>query len=187
MFVSVTEAAAGCAAGSGEGGAGEGLSVSTLGAFGRGGFGVTGTRFGTEEPLVDGHEMQVVLLAVVPVAFAAGEHRSEGVARGEQRARDRWGYLERPVAHVAEQGLRGVGDALELGEAEEPTRALDRVHHTEDALDGLLGGGVLLEGEQVLVEAIERLVALDQELLDDVVHIVAHQWFSPCDAARRFK
>ncbi len=81
---------------------------------------------------------------------------------------------ERAVAKVAEQGLRGVGDPFEFLEAEEPAGALDRVHHTEDAREGLLGGGVLFQREEIAVEAIERLVALDQEFLDDLVHVAAH-------------
>jgi hypothetical protein len=34
--------------------------------------------------------------------------------------------------------------------------------------------GIAFEGEQVAIQAVERLVALNQELLDDLVHVVVH-------------
>ena len=129
---------------------------------------------GGAEPLERGHQVQEVFLAVVARSLDVAQHLAQGISRGEQGARDRGIDLEGAVAEATEQRFRGVCDALQPGEAEEPAGAFDRVHHAEDAREGVFGMGIAFEGEQVAIQAVERLVALNQELLDDLVHVVAH-------------
>ena len=126
------------------------------------------------EPLERRDQVQEVFVAVVAGSLDVAQHLAQGITGGEQGARDRGIHLEGAVAEAAEQRFRRVCDALQSGEAEEPAGALDRVHHAEDAREGVLGMGIAFEGEQVAIQAVERLVALNQELLDDLVHVVAH-------------
>src|SRR5205807_6433991 len=65
-----------------------------------------------------------------------------------------------------------VGDRLQLREREEAARPLDRVNRAEHARQQLVRVGFLLERDQVTVEAVQVLVALHEELLDDLVNAV---------------
>src|SRR5204863_6517369 len=58
---------------------------------------------------------------------------------------------------------------LQMFEAEEPAGSLDGVDGAEGAREDFLRGGILLERDEITIELIEILVALDQELPDDVV------------------
>ena len=59
---------------------------------------------------------------------------------------------------------------LEFAIAEEAAAALERMDRAEDAGEGLLRAGILLEYNQVAIEAIQVLIALDQEFFDDLIH-----------------
>src|SRR5690606_33240354 len=89
------------------------------------------------------------------------------------------------VAQLGEEVLAGVGQALEPGERQEAARALDRVDDPEDAREQLTGPRRALERHEVRVELIEVLVALDQELPDDLVHAIhnALHGTGPADAS----
>jgi len=65
--------------------------------------------------------------------------------------------------------LTHVGERLEPREREEPAGALDGVDGAEDRGDERTRRRVLLERHEVAVEVVEVLVALDEELLADVV------------------
>src|SRR6476660_9614155 len=67
-----------------------------------------------------------------------------------------------------------MGDPLELKEAQEPAGALDRVHGAEDAREHVTGVGVSVQCEEVAVQPVEALVALDEELRNDLVHLARH-------------
>ena len=77
------------------------------------------------------------------------------------------------VAQLGQEVLAGVGHTLELLEAEKAARPLHRMDGAEDRGDDLTVAGVLLEQQELLVEPVEVLVALDQELLHQAVK-VAH-------------
>ena len=160
--------------GSGTGGRVGGLVLLARGRWRDGDALVGGGAARGAEPLERGHEVQEVLVAVVAGSLDVVQHLAQGISGGEQGARDRGIDLEGAVAEAAEQRFRRVCDALQPGEAEEPAGAFDRVHHAEDAREGVLGMGIAFEGEQVAIQAVERLVALNQELLDDLVHVVVH-------------
>src|SRR4029453_3876756 len=76
-----------------------------------------------------------------------------------------------------------VSDPLEATEAEEPARPLDRMNRAEDAGEHVAGAGVALQGEQVAAQPMQALDALDQELRDDLVHLVRHRFVSPLPCA----
>ena len=125
------------------------------------------------------HEVQEIFIAVVARPLDVAEHLAERIARGKQRAGDRGVHGQRAVAERAEERFGRVRDAFELLEAKESARALDRVHHAEDAREHVGGVGVAFERQEIAVQAIQRLIALDQEFLDDLVHVAAHAWISP--------
>src|SRR5690606_32720557 len=69
--------------------------------------------------------------------------------------------------------------------AEEPARPLDRVDRAEDAAQQLTRGRGALERDEVLVELVEVLVALDEELVDDLIHAIHRRTsMHPCRSAR---
>src|SRR5262249_15355051 len=74
-----------------------------------------------------------------------------------------------PGPEPAEEVLPGVADGLEVAEAEEPGRPLDRVQGAEHPGEGFPLGGLPLQGDEVEVELREALVGLDEEFADDVV------------------
>src|SRR5687768_3859979 len=57
-------------------------------------------------------------------------------------------------------------------ERQEPARALDGVNGSEDARQHLPGSGVLLEGDEIPVQLVQVLMALYQELLDDLAQFL---------------
>src|SRR4029453_18121934 len=62
-----------------------------------------------------------------------------------------------------------MGERLEATKLQEAGGPLDGVDGAEDGAEQLPGGRVLLEGHQVAVELVEGLVALDQELRDELL------------------
>ena len=116
-------------------------------------------------------------LVVVGVALAAGrldaaEQAAHRVDHVEQRAGDLGGEEQLAVAQPGQQVLADVRDGLEPPVRQEAAGALDGVDGAEDAPEQVAAVRRLLEGDEVLVELVEVLVALDQELLDDLVHVV---------------
>jgi hypothetical protein len=127
-------------------------------------------RLATVESNKCGHE-----LVVSGVVFGAclSDHRedlSHGVDHRKERVGDLCGHRKLAVAKFREQVLADVGDRLKRGESEETGCALDRVDAAEDTRQrvGVVG---LLERNERLLELIEVLVALDDELADDLVHV----------------
>ena len=102
----------------------------------------------------------------------AAEQPADGVDHLEQRAGDLRRERELAVAQPRQQVLADVGDRLEPVVGQEAAGALDRVDRAEHAAEQVPAGGVLLERDQVVVQLVEVLVALDEELLDDLVHLV---------------
>src|SRR3712207_2791956 len=80
--------------------------------------------------------------------------------------------LEGAVTQPREHVLAAMRDLLQPVEGQEAAGALDRVDRPEDAGQPLPRVRVLLQGDQVGVELVEVLVALHQELFDDVVQTV---------------
>jgi hypothetical protein len=73
------------------------------------------------------------------------------------------------VTQARQQVLPHVGHRLEPVEGQEARGALDRVDGAEDAREQLGVARRLLEVDEVAVELVEVLVALHEELLDDLV------------------
>jgi hypothetical protein len=120
------------------------------------------------------HELVVLVVAVGPGRGDPVEHRAKRVARAEQGLGDVGRHRSRAVPHPGQQALGGVRDALEMPEPEEAARPLDRVHRAEDRCEHLPGARIPLQREEVAVQPVEALQALDQELRDDLVHLVRH-------------
>ena len=62
-----------------------------------------------------------------------------------------------------------MGEALEPAEGQETAGSLDGVDRAEDAAQYVARAGLALERDKVLIKLIEVLVALDQELTDDLL------------------
>ena len=90
----------------------------------------------------------------------------------QEHARAGRGQLQLAVAEPGQHVLADVGDLLQAVERQEAAGALDRVDRPEDARQPLARVRLLLQGDEVRVQLVEVLVALDQELLDDVVQTV---------------
>ena len=110
--------------------------------------------------------------ALAAAGLDRGEQRADGVDHLQQHAGAGRGQLELAVPQPGQHVLPDVGDLLEPVEGEEAAGALDRVDRPEDAGQPLAGVRVLLQGDQVRVQLVEVLVALHQELFDDVVQTV---------------
>jgi hypothetical protein len=67
-----------------------------------------------------------------------------------------------------------MGDPFEATEPQEPAGPFDRVHRSEDRREHLARARIALERQEVAVQSVEALKALDQELRDDLVHLVRH-------------
>ena len=65
-----------------------------------------------------------------------------------------------------------MGERLQLGVPEEPAGAFDGVDGTENGGKQRLLGRVCLKSDKISVQAVEVLVALDQKVVDDFLHIV---------------
>ena len=102
-----------------------------------------------------------------------GEDLPNGVHQPQQRAGDVGSEIELSVAKQREETLSGMAHGLQPGEAEKAAGALDGVDAAKDGGEQLTVAGMLFQRHEVPVESVEPLVALDQELSDDVVH-VAH-------------
>ncbi len=134
--------------------------------------GLAGVPAGRAQPLQLVHQLVVVVVPVGAGGLDLGEHRAQRVPGREQRPGDGRRERQRPVAERRQQALGRVRHPLQLREAEEPAGPLDRVHRAEDPRQDLGGAGVALEREEVAVQPVEALHALDQELRDDLVHLV---------------
>ena len=110
--------------------------------------------------------------ALAAAGLDRGEQRADAVDHLQQHARAGRRQGQLAVPQPGEHVLPDVRDLLEPVEGEEAAGALDGVDRPEDAGQPLAGVGLLLEGDQVGVQLVEVLVALDQELLDDVVQTV---------------
>ena len=110
--------------------------------------------------------------AVVSVAFDAAildlrEDRANRIDHAEQRGRDFVRRLQQTVAQLREQVLTLVSHRLELRETEKAARSLDGVNRSKDARDHFAIGGVALEIDELPVETLEILVALDEKIVHD--------------------
>ena len=99
-----------------------------------------------------------------PPSLAAYRHWSVGMEHFYRNE------FREAVAELDQQVLAGVGHPLEVVERQEAARALDGVDRAEDAAEQLARAGCALEGDEVAVQLVQVLVALHEELLDDVVH-----------------
>jgi hypothetical protein len=115
----------------------------------------------------DGSDVHGILATTL---FDAREECTERVDHPEQHADPRGSEVQFAVPQPDQHVLAGVSQLFHPGEGEESTRPLDRVDGAENAGEEFDGGGFLFEGDQVRVEAVQHLVALHEELLDDVVH-----------------
>ena len=116
----------------------------------------------------------MIVVAVGAAHLDLSQDQPQDVASSQEHAgglrRDRQG----PVSDTRQEALRRMGDPFELEETQEPAGALDRVHGAEDAREHLMGSGVSFECEEVAVQPVEALVALEQELRNDFVHLARH-------------
>ena len=106
----------------------------------------------------------VVLVAFGAVRFDRLEDPSNAVDHREKRRRD-LGIVEHlSVAEATEQRLADVGQLFELAESEEARRPFDRVDAAEDRAEEDAVGRILLESDEVAIELVQVLAALEQEL-----------------------
>ena len=109
-------------------------------------------------------------VALGAVELDGGEHGPHDVDHLQQHVGGGRGHRHLAVPQAREQVLTDVGDRLELAERQEAAGALDGVDRAEDAGEELALTRALLQVDQVAVELVEVLVALHEELLDDLVH-----------------
>ena len=94
------------------------------------------------------------------------EHLPDGVHHGQQGAGDVGVEDQLAVAQLAEQVLGGVGDGLQLLQAQEAGRPLDRVQRAEGPGQRLALRRILFQRDQVEVELGQVFVRLEQEFAD---------------------
>ena len=113
------------------------------------------------EDFEEGREVALRRAAVAHV----GHHEANLVVDPEERVDDGAGDGEFAFAQVVEQVLGVMGELDQGFKAEEAGGSLDGVHAAEDAVD-YLGVGTVLEGEQVLFDLLDELIALGKEVLE---------------------
>jgi hypothetical protein len=91
------------------------------------------------------------------------------VDHGQERLGDRRREHQRAIAQPGQHALAGVGQPFQPAEPEEPRGPLDRVDGPEHRGQALAVARGALEGDEVAVEPIEPLEALDQKLANDLV------------------
>jgi hypothetical protein len=101
-----------------------------------------------------------------------GQHGPHGVDHEQQHVGGGGVQGAVAVAQAGQEVLPDVGDLLQVVEAEEAARALDGVDGAEHAGQQVTGLGRPFELHEVPVHLVEVLVALHEELLDDLVHAV---------------
>jgi hypothetical protein len=116
-------------------------------------------------------QLAVVAAALGAVALDVGQQAAHEAHHVQQRAGHLGVGRQRPVAQGGQQVLRDVRDRLDARVPQEAAGALEGVDRAEDAADQL-GVRLLLEREQVTDHLVQDLVALDDELLDDLAKIV---------------
>src|SRR5262249_53674889 len=116
-----------------------------------------------------GDQGRVVAVAVGAGRLDAGHHRPDRVAERQQAVDDVGADGQAAVAGVAQEGLALGRDGAQPGQAGETGAALDRVDGPEDRRQRLDGAGVLLQREQVALDLVDPLLALQEEFLDDLV------------------
>jgi hypothetical protein len=114
----------------------------------------------------------VLLVPLDSVLLDHGEHLAHRVDEGEQRVRTGLVEGEVAVAQPAEQVLTRVRELAQPIEAQEPCGSLDGVDRAEDARQHLRRAGIPLELDELVVEPVEVLIALQEELLDDLIDLV---------------
>ncbi|MGY4643734.1 hypothetical protein ACVW07_001567 [Cellulomonas sp. URHB0016] len=107
-----------------------------------------------------------------PVALDDREQRPDGVDHPQQHVGGRVVHGPLAVAQLDEQVLPHMGEPLEVAEREEAARALDGVDRPENAAQQVPGARSLLQRHEVAVQLVEVLMALDQELTDDLVDVL---------------
>ena len=114
----------------------------------------------------------MVIGPVIPGGLDAVEHRANRIDHRQQRGDAGLSGREGAVAHLAEEGLAHVGERFELGVPEEPAGAFDGVDSAENGRKERLLRRIRLKSDKVAVQSVEVLVALDQKVVDDFLHIV---------------
>ena len=135
------------------------------------------------------HEVGMVVVAFVAVGLDAAEDRPHRVGERQQRVRDVGVDAKVAVAQVREQVLARVRDRLEAYEAEKPACSLDRVERAKRAGDRRAVRRIALEREQIAIQLVETLEALDKELGNDLLvdvfrHVPASRPSRRCATAR---
>ena len=101
--------------------------------------------------------------------FEIGEDRLEPVEGGEDQG-DRGAADGIAVAEAPHQRLGRVCQRFEPRQPEEAAGALDGVDEPEDVAQDLLVVGILLETDQLRIDRVQMLGALDQKLAKQIVH-----------------
>ena len=121
----------------------------------------------------EGGEAHDAVMAALNAALLDGrQHLAHGIDQRQQRVRPRLVEREVAVAQPAQQVLAGVRELTQTIEAQEACGPLDRVDGSEDAREHLGRARISLELEELVVEPVEVLVALQEELLDDLIDLV---------------
>ena len=137
-----------------------------------------------------GYDLGRCLVLAVAVALDHGDHAvdldaglatcrldpteqvTDGVDHAQQHVCRVLVHEAASVTQLDEEALPDVRDPLEVAEGEEPAGPLDGVDRAEDAREQLTRPRGALQRDQVLVQLVQVLVALDQELPNDVVNVV---------------
>lgn len=116
-------------------------------------------------------QFAVLALPLAAGLFDVGQHLPHGVDHRQLAAGDFGRERQLAFAELAQQVLADVRHRLQIRESEEARRAFDRVNRAKDAGQTFFVVRIFFEVHQISIELVEVLVALDEELLDDLIHI----------------
>ena len=119
-------------------------------------------------------QFRIILFTVLAGGLNFLQHLAHCIHHAQQGSRKLWIQRELPIAQAREQVFSNVGHFFQLAETEKSAGALNRVDRPKYARQGFFVAGVLLQTDQVAVQAVQILGTLDQKVLDDVA--VAHRF-----------
>ena len=116
----------------------------------------------------------VIALALGTAAGNVLEDGAQAIGHGQQGRGNGGREQQQAIAHPAKHTFADMRDGDQLLVAQHPAGAFYGVNSAEDAVQQFTRAAVLFQSHQVAIETVEPFIALDQKLLDYLIHFTKH-------------